>query len=121
MALEQLSVAPICYIALVCLLLFSFVQRFLTRDQRLKNIPGPWLARYSYGRRAYRSWRLDPRTTKENWQMKVLRKYGDVVRVGPDMVLVNDPEAIPIILGFKERLEKVCLHLNKGLRGVVLI
>ena len=37
----------------------------------------------------------------------MIGKYGDVVRIGPNHVLVYDPAAIDTVLGFKERLDKV--------------
>lgn len=42
-----------------------------------------------------------------NYQKNLLGVYGEAVRIGPNTVLVFDPEAINTVLGFKERLEKV--------------
>ena len=107
MALQDLSLTWMYCVVLGCILLFTIVTLIQNRDQRLNHIPGPLLAKFTDAWRAFYSYGIDRRTTKENWQMKLFRKYGVVVRVGPDTVLVNDLEAIPAILGFKERLEKV--------------
>lgn len=39
--------------------------------------------------------------------MRLLEKYGDIVRIGPNTVLLNDPETAHVVLGFRDRLEKV--------------
>ena len=81
-----------------------------SRKARLDHIPGPFLARYTDAWRCFRAWKQLNRAKhdSENYQMQGIREYGDVIRVGPTNVVVLDPEAIPVIYGFKERLNKVC-------------
>ena len=39
--------------------------------------------------------------------IKLHQKYGKVVRIGPNMVSVGDPEAVSVIYGMNPALEKV--------------
>lgn len=77
------------------------------RNDGLKHIPGPWLAKYTDAWRCWQAYRLNHFYQRENYQIRLLGKYGDAVRIGPNTVLVLDPEAIPTVFGFRERLEKV--------------
>lgn len=92
--------------ALITFIVYIVIQ---SKRARLDDIPGPWLARYTDAWRAYEAWKSPGSDT--NYQIRVFKLYGDVVRIGPTTVLVSDPEAINTVLGFKTRLEKVRLLL----------
>ncbi|OAP63961.1 hypothetical protein AYL99_03188 [Fonsecaea erecta] len=85
-------------------LLYLFVQ---SKRARLDHIPGPWLAKYTNLWRGYQAWRINHHNEGvNNYQINMIGRYGDVVRIGPKHVLVYDPEAIDVIYGFRERLDK---------------
>jgi hypothetical protein len=70
----------------------------------LRNVPGPWLAKFTNLWRVYYAWRGDYTETLR----KLHRQYGDVVRVGPNCVLLSGKGQMEKILGFKEDFPKVC-------------
>ena len=85
------------------LLLGLIIVRLLRNRLQLSGIPGPWLAGYT------RLWKLH-----NVWQgqhhhsaLKLHRRYGPLVRIGPDHVSVSDPNAIPIIYGINKSFTKV--------------
>ena len=72
----------------------------LTTCVKLRSAPGPLLSSVSDLPRLY--WTL---TKKQfNTHIDLHKKYGKLVRLGPNMVSVADPAAIPIIYGFTYRL-----------------
>lgn len=80
-----------------------FVSNVLRSYMRLRHIPGPRLAALSNFVR--RSWVKTG--DAHEIHSKLHRQYGTVVRVGPNAVMVSQPEAVNKIYGFKIRLEKV--------------
>ncbi|MCJ1244003.1 hypothetical protein MMC30_001200 [Trapelia coarctata] len=79
------------------------------------SVPGPFLAALSDGPRLYWTW------TRKQYQRHVdlHKQYGKLVRLGPNMVSVADPAAIPIIYGFNYDFQKsdfyrVLLPYNNG-------
>jgi hypothetical protein len=99
-AFSPLYAAPLCLTISIIYLIFK------SRGYKLDHIPGPFLARYTNSWRAYKAWSTNHYDGGNNYQTQLLGKYGDVVRIGPNTVLVLDPEALNSVLGFKERLEK---------------
>lgn len=93
---------------LVGVFCFVAIGYLITKSRRkgLEHIPGPSIARYTDAWRAYKAWSLSGHDDGSTYQSNLLGKYGDVIRIGPSTVLVQDPEAINSVLGFKERLEK---------------
>ncbi len=89
--------------AVVAILLYHVIK---SKQARLDHIPGPFLAKYTDAWRAYKAWKTNHYAGGNNYQTQLIGKYGDVVRVGPNTVLVLDPEAANTVLGFRERLEK---------------
>ena len=86
---------------------------FASRESGLSQFPGPWFARYTDLWRAYQAYSS---MSKSNYDYEALRQnYGDVVRIGPSIVLVFDPEAVPTIFGTGSRLDKVCLPFTDPL------
>lgn len=99
------------------LLSVALIVRVLNSQRaQLDHIPGPFLAKYTDLWRVFHAWRAPVYKGLENYQMRLVKTYGDIVRIGPNTVLVNDPDAAHLVLGFKERLEKVgsmCSEISK--------
>ena len=76
--------------------------------QGLGHIPGPFLARYTDAWNAYTAYKNLSSVNKADHWRRLQAQYGDVIRVGPKMVIVLDAKAVPIIYGVKNRLNKVC-------------
>jgi hypothetical protein len=69
----------------------------------LHKYPGPWLAAYTNWWRFFENYgRKTEKTTLE-----LHKRYGDVVRLGPDVLSFADPKAIKIIYGLNKGLTKV--------------
>lgn len=106
------AIWPYLFLVFILVSVVSYVMR--TRSSVLDSIPGPYIARYTDAWRCYQAWQAPKYRGLENYQMRLFEKYGEVVRIGPNTVLVNDPEAAHLVLGFKERLEKVNVHSSHG-------
>lgn len=68
----------------------------------LKNIPGPWPARFS------KLWYFES-VRKGNFEEKNImlhRKYGNLVRVAPDHYSIDDPDAIKQVYGIGSKFPK---------------
>lgn len=100
---------PISPFHLLAALVFSVITYLFIESKRAKldHIPGPWLAKYTNAWRCYQAWRFNHYKDLSNYQINLICRYGDVVRIGPNIVLCFDPEAISTIYGVKERLDKV--------------
>jgi hypothetical protein len=88
------------------LLSLAFVYVLLTTARsyyRLSHIPGPFLARFTNIPRFLWVWS----NNAHNVHIALHRKYGPVVRFGPNMVSVAAPEEISQIYGFKKPWLKV--------------
>ena len=83
----------------VGVLIFNCVHSYF----RLRHIPGPTLAALT--NLARRSWVVAGDVHQKHTDLH--RRYGTVVRVGPNAVLISQPAAIDKIYGFKTRLLKV--------------
>ena len=70
----------------------------------LKDIPGPFLARFTNLWRLYDYYHSVPLDT----QKMLHAQYGTAVRLGPNMVSLNDPSLIPIIYNARGTFHKVC-------------
>ena len=82
-----------------------------SKRARLDHIPGPWLAKSTNSWRGYQAWKINHHAAGVvNYQINMIGRYGDVVRIGPTHVLVYDPQAIDLIYGYKQRLDKVQFH-----------
>lgn len=69
----------------------------------LKDIPGPFIAKFTNLWRVYDySHFRSPETQK-----KLHAKYGVAVRLGPDLVALNDPTLIPVIYNARGTFRKV--------------
>lgn len=73
----------------------------------LKDIPGPFLAKFTNLWRLYDYYHLvSPETQK-----KLHAKHGTAVRLGPNLVSLNEPSLIPIIYNTRGTFRKVCNSL----------
>ena len=73
----------------------------------LKDIPGPFLAKFTNLWRVYDYYHLISPDT----QKKLHAKYGTAVRLGPNLVSLNDPSLIPLIYNTRGTFRKVCVSL----------
>ncbi|KAH6649451.1 cytochrome P450 [Chaetomium tenue] len=89
--------APVAVLLLVAV--YAIYRFFL---DGLSRIPGPAIAKVT------NLWKINAAAQAEMpWRNIALhRKYGPLVRIGPNMVSVNDPEAYPIINGFRRVFTK---------------
>lgn len=85
----------------IVLVVFSWIHTYL----KLRHVPGPFLAALSNCARF--SWVLTGRAQAIHLEQH--RKYGKIVRFGPNMVSVSDPNEIPNIYGFTGKFKKVSL------------
>ncbi|KAK7398523.1 hypothetical protein QQX98_012099 [Neonectria punicea] len=90
---DDICIAPAsCFVLVV---VAALTAQWLKYHVQLGQIPGPALARLT---NLWRYW--DVRNGAHHMTLIALhRKYGDVVRVGPNAVSISDPGAIPKIYG----------------------
>ena len=79
----------------------------------LSGVPGPYLARFSNIWRLVQTWKGHYERTAQDLH----RRYGDVVRTGPNVVSLNDPEVIDRIYGVKADFPKVSVPIHCSDRG----
>jgi hypothetical protein len=86
------------------LLILLFFLRILFIYSRLALIPGPFLAGLTD------IWRYYARNSPGYGErmLNLHRKYGTLVRIGPNMISVSDPGAISTIYDTKNVWRKVC-------------
>jgi hypothetical protein len=75
---------------------------------RLRRIPGPFFASISNIPRFYWVWSR----RAHDIHIELHRKYGKLVRFGPNMVSVGDPKEVPAIYGFSGKYKKVLSKYN---------
>ena len=72
----------------------------------ISHVPGPAISRISNLWKIHAAFRGE--FPKRN--IALHRKYGSLVRTGPNSISVDDPAALPIIYGFKQVFDKVTLN-----------
>lgn len=99
MSLLQLS-----FTLVVIALLTSFILTYIRSP--LKNIPGPFLAKFS------NLWRFFNHYQKAHIETQIAlhEKYGDAVRIGPNVVSVADPGLVKNIYSTRGTFLKVCRY-----------
>ncbi|KAI0421421.1 putative benzoate 4-monooxygenase cytochrome P450 [Xylaria grammica] len=110
--LESLSVA----------FLLTFTLRSILSWYRLSHIPGPLLPSLTNIPRVF--WVKTGQS--QNYHQKLHQKYGEVVRMGPNMVSISNPEVIPILYPTRPGFPKSDLYAtlrpysrdNNGLKVV---
>ena len=85
----------------IILILFSLLTSALRRG--LRNVPGPFLAKFSYLELMFHVLKCDTHT----YFNRLHERYGAVVRVAPDKVSVADPDALSVIYGIGTNFLKV--------------
>src|SRR5271154_4420454 len=87
------------FLVLASALIYSNVRSYL----RLRHIPGPWLAGWTNLPRLL--WVMGGKA--HDVHIALHRKYGSVVRFGPNMISVQDPAEIGNIYGISRKFQKV--------------
>ncbi|RVX65790.1 hypothetical protein B0A52_10321 [Exophiala mesophila] len=75
---------------------------FVAFRSGIRDIPGPWIARFTPLYRVSLVWKGD--AVRE--YRRLHEQYGPFVRTGPNAVAVADPKAIPIIYGISSKFRK---------------
>ncbi|KAF2004773.1 cytochrome P450 [Amniculicola lignicola CBS 123094] len=96
MAVLNMLTAESAFLVIPSLVLLILITQTLTSWTRLRHIPGPHTAKFSNLARFL--WVKSNRAHEIHTQLH--RKYGPVVRFGPNMVAVADPAEIGHIYGF---------------------
>ncbi|KAI0892756.1 putative benzoate 4-monooxygenase cytochrome P450 [Annulohypoxylon nitens] len=85
------------------LLTFTTISFYLLRSwHRLNDIPGPFWAKFTNLQRL--SWVRSKEAHLVYYDLH--KKYGDMVRMGPNMVSISNPTAIPIIYPMRAGIAK---------------
>lgn len=90
-----LSIRSIIYVRIACssrsILLLTRNQRFrLAYSTTLRHVPGPWYAKFSsLGLKAH-----DVAGNRWYYVQALHRKYGSIVRIGPEDVAISDPKVV---------------------------
>ncbi|QDS71494.1 hypothetical protein FKW77_004574 [Venturia effusa] len=89
-------------IAILCVVALVLRPIYHSFKPGIRELPGPWLAKYTDLLRVYWSWKGDPWVTYRRLQ----KQYGNAVRVAPNVVLLSEQGQFDKILGFKEDFAK---------------
>jgi hypothetical protein len=87
-------------LVLAALIIYLCLQYF---QGGLNKFPGPFLANFTDLWRFFDVWGRRPDVT----HIRLHRKYGDVVRLGPRALSFADPNAIKVIYGLNKGFTKV--------------
>jgi len=96
----------------ILLAVYIIYTRYLTG---ISHIPGPWIASVS------NFWKISAAWHQEMPQRNIAlhRKYGPLVRMGPNMISVDDPSALNIIYGFKPIYLKVgAIQISRSINSL---
>ena len=90
-------------VIIISLLVSLIIWWVVLNTFRLPNINGPFIARYTD------LWRLVKvhQGDMHNVYLDLHKKYGNLVRVGPNCVSVSGPEALAAVYNISEKLPKV--------------
>ncbi|KAJ5315081.1 cytochrome P450 [Penicillium atrosanguineum] len=72
----------------------------------LRSIPGPTVARFSS---LYRPWKISKGDAPDFYR-SLHKKYGPIVRTGPNTVDISDPRSLPIIYGISSKFVKSAFY-----------
>lgn len=103
--------------------LFLFVFGYITSTYAtLRNIPGPFLAGFTDLWRFFVVWGRD----SQDVFLRLHKKYGDLVRIGPNCVSISQPDLIPSIYGIgkgyvKSDFYSVWSNIVKGKRVASMV
>jgi hypothetical protein len=96
--LQYLILPAIIFLALSRLLYNAFFR------PGVSDIPGPWICKFTNLYRTYRAWKGDGHI----WYQELKAEYGDLVRIGPNVILDSEHGEFQRVFGFKEDYIKVC-------------
>lgn len=101
------------YMALLGAFILYIVAISILRALRpgLRQIPGPWVARYSPIWRVMFVWNGN---AHEQYR-ELHTKYGPIVRTAPNVVDISDPSAMFTIYGIGSKFLKVRAHAVDGI------
>jgi len=90
----------------IILFILDYVRKYNTTNLALKDIPGPFLARFTD------LWRFVTHLRGQGTaiQRKLHKKHGSVVRLGPNYISLSDPVVINQIYSTKGDFIKVFKH-----------
>ena len=88
------------------MVVLAIIQIYLYKSSPLNTIPGPYLAQFT------NVWRLCDHLKRrpERTQQALHAKYGPVVRIGPNMVSLSDPELVRLVYDSRGQFFKVSLR-----------
>jgi hypothetical protein len=88
---EKFQISAMLLLLSVLLVCFGVGRLLMNKYRRdLKGIPGPWLASYTNLWRLLVTWGRRPEVAHK----RLHKKYGDVVRMGPNFVSITDLDAV---------------------------
>jgi hypothetical protein len=100
------------------LLLLLAVGCLLLTYRRLQNVPGPFLANFTNFWRAG----IVYEGSSHNVYLRLHRKHGSAVRIGPNCVSLSSLEALQAIYSISAKFPKVRLILtHKRQRGILMV
>ncbi|KAI0885617.1 cytochrome P450 [Annulohypoxylon maeteangense] len=104
MELELIKVLSISFLfpTLVSLLFVYFVYSRVLAWHRLRHIDGPWIGSFSY---LFMSWVTFSGKQSYNYR-KLNKKYGPLVRIGPNDLITDDPEIIRRMNGARSKYQR---------------
>lgn len=114
-ALEKLPQATKEHLLLVTLTVVVLIAVRNKFQSGLTSIPGPPVAAHTKLWRLYNVWKGSAHLEA----IKLHKKYGNLVRIAPNVVSVADPKWISVFYGAKEDYIKVRAHFypEKGFAG----
>ncbi|KAL6408616.1 Pisatin demethylase [Ilyonectria robusta] len=103
----RLSVGQVCVLIVSVLLLHWAKNKYFTR---LRHVPGPFIAGCT------RLWKLYHVSGGQfaRVQIQLHSRYGPIVRVAPNEVLISDPSAVKIIYGHTSNFGKTKFYIPFG-------
>ena len=106
-ALAHVTISHAVLFSISVLLLHLVSNKYLPR---LRHVPGPFLAGFT------RLWKLNcvAHGQLEKVQMQLHARYGPVVRISPNEVLISDPSAIKSIYGHSSNFRKTKFYIPFG-------
>ncbi|KAJ4185646.1 hypothetical protein NW767_012855 [Fusarium falciforme] len=106
-ALAHVTISHAVLFSISVLLLHFVSNKYLPR---LRHVPGPFLAGFT------RLWKLNciAHGRLEKVQMQLHARYGPVVRISPNEVLISDPSAIKTIYGHSSNFRKTKFYIPFG-------
>jgi hypothetical protein len=101
---------PSTLLAVVLLPLIYLSYHIWCTYARLKDVPGPFWARFTNLQRV-----LWVKTGRSHEIYQTIHEHEDFVRVGPNMVSISDPAAIPDVYPMRPGFPKVGIYLPIGM------